>query len=327
MTDRQLFRLCKKFGRRALEARRKFLGLLPEVERRHLYKKKGYGSVFEFAAKLAGVSREQVDTVLRLERKFTEMPALRESLVKGEISANKLIRVASIATSENQADLAEKAKLLSSRALEIFVKDTKNLNFRQIHACGISAGKAEILSSGALKTFEKDTVKLNENGFQEPKYEQKNLHVQTLELDDDVEKELTEMQNKGIDVSAFLRECLLKRKLEIATEKEKIAGEMCTNVTNNKLAKPVLSDTAAQQQPEIISRYIPAKVHKIIQKEYGTKCGIPDCPHKAENIHHLKKFAIFKSHSPYYLKPLCRPHHELEHYDDKKYQAFRFARV
>jgi uncharacterized protein YpbB len=54
MSDAKLYQLCQYYGAQALAARRKFVGLLPEVARRHLYLKKGFGSIREFAAKLAG---------------------------------------------------------------------------------------------------------------------------------------------------------------------------------------------------------------------------------------------------------------------------------
>jgi len=76
MSDKELYALAKRFGEEALAARRKFAGLLPEVARRRLYEKKGYSCLYEFAAKLAGMSREQVDTIIRLERKFEDKPAL-----------------------------------------------------------------------------------------------------------------------------------------------------------------------------------------------------------------------------------------------------------
>ncbi|MFA6917617.1 MAG: hypothetical protein WC285_02145, partial [Candidatus Gracilibacteria bacterium] len=128
MTDKELYELCKKFGKETLEARRKFAGLLPEVFKRRLYEKKGFSSIFEFAAKLAGMSHEQVRLVLRLERKFEDKPVLQKELVEGEISANKLVRIASIATAENQEEIFEKAKILSNRAVEVFVRDVKMCN-------------------------------------------------------------------------------------------------------------------------------------------------------------------------------------------------------
>jgi len=101
LSDKELYAICKKCGAAALEARRKFAGLLPEVYTRELkerekgrswLKKRGFFSVYEFAAKLAGMSRDQVDLVLRLEKRFADKPILRDALVSGDVSANKLAR-------------------------------------------------------------------------------------------------------------------------------------------------------------------------------------------------------------------------------------------
>ncbi len=125
LSDDQLFLLCKRFGSQALLARRKFIGLLPEVFRRQIYLKKKFSSIYEFAAKLGGVSREQVIRVLGLEEKFENLPVLKEALTNGEISISKISRISSIATEENQSELVEKAKILPKSALEVFVKDMK----------------------------------------------------------------------------------------------------------------------------------------------------------------------------------------------------------
>ena len=117
MTDKELYKLCKKFGRKALEARRKFIGLLPEVNKRQLFEKKGFSSIYEFAAKLGGVSREQVNLVLRLEKKFEERPIFKTALVQGEVSINKLARVASIINEKNEEDILAKTKILSKSAI------------------------------------------------------------------------------------------------------------------------------------------------------------------------------------------------------------------
>jgi hypothetical protein len=127
ISDEELLRLCKQFGQRALLWRRKFIGLLPEVNRRGLYKKKGCTSIFEFAAKLAGISEEQVRVVLRLEKRFEKTPILQNLLVAGEVSVHKLARVVSIATPDNEESLAAQVKKLPKMALETLVRDEKNL--------------------------------------------------------------------------------------------------------------------------------------------------------------------------------------------------------
>lgn len=124
LTDKQLYAQCKKWGAAALEARRKFAGLLPEVNNRRLYDKRGYTCIYEFAARLAGMSRDQVDQILRLEKRFHDKHLLKAALTEGAVSSNKLARIVSIATTKNQKEILEKTEALSTRALEIFVKET-----------------------------------------------------------------------------------------------------------------------------------------------------------------------------------------------------------
>lgn len=195
LSDKKLYQLCKKYGENALMWRRKFTGLLPEVNRRRLYEKKGFSSIFEFAFKLAGLSEKQVRLALNLEERFKDKPTLKGLLVNGEVSINKLTRVTSVATPENEGFWAEKIQQLPKSALETFVKDVKNEN---------------------------------EDGLNKPRNEVKSLpgqNLNELNLDPDVLQELLALQGKGIDVNEILREFLEKRKLEIAREKEALSAE------------------------------------------------------------------------------------------------------
>ena len=130
MTDEKLYQLCKHYGAAARHWRQKFIGLLPEVNRRRLFERKGYQSIFEFASKLAGLSHDRVRQALNLEERFEDTPILKSMLVTGEVSINKLARVASIATPENEAILAEKVKLLPQKALETLVRDENSTGLR-----------------------------------------------------------------------------------------------------------------------------------------------------------------------------------------------------
>jgi len=286
LSDKELYLICKKWGAAALDARRKFAGFLPEVYSRELaerekgrswLKKRGFLSVYEFAAKLAGISRDQVDLVLRLEKRFEDKPILHDALVSGEVSANKLARVVSIATTENQQDLLGKVEALSNRALEVFVKDFKNQNRPKASTKG------------------------------EAKIGDASLHVQTvnsnldLELDEDVKKELIEMKNKGMNINQILRGFLRERKEKLEQEKSKIA--------ENQIQER--DDRAIIGMPA--NRYIPVKVRRIVINEFGNKCSVQGCTKPAENLHHEKGFAKDQCHDPRYLKPMCKGHHELVH--------------
>ena len=183
-----------KFGKEALEARGRFIGLLPEVNRRRLYEKQGCSSIFEFAAKLAGISEEQVRRVLRLERRFEDKPALQGLLLEGKVSINKLARVASIATPENEEELSEKVRILPRTALETYVRDER--------------------------------IFQNQNGLGKPLFEAKTVHVQAFQLSEKVLEELNRLQEQGQDVNQILLELLEKRRQEIQEKKVQIAEEI-----------------------------------------------------------------------------------------------------
>jgi len=197
--DEQLFKIACRFGRKSLSWRHKFIGTLPEIYRRRLYEKKGFESIFVFAQKVGGLSQRQVRDVLNLEKRFTGTPVLKEMLVTGEVSINKLARVASIATKENEMELADKLHVLSQSAIETFVRDEK-------------FAKNEMI-------FE------TQNGFPEPKVGLKSLRAQKVELSDEVSAKLLKLQEKGIDVNEFLLKALEQRDLEIEQEKAEIAAD------------------------------------------------------------------------------------------------------
>ena len=125
ISDEKLYELCRKYGKQALLWRQKFIGLLPEVFKRRLYEKKGFSSIFMFAKILAGISERQVDVVLNLKKKFENKPILKKILEEGEVSVNKLARIASVVTQENQEFWAAQIKILPKAALETLVRDEK----------------------------------------------------------------------------------------------------------------------------------------------------------------------------------------------------------
>ena len=207
LTDERLYELCKMYGTRALEWRRKFVGLLPEVERRKLYVEKGFSSIFEFAAKMAGVSREQVQAAIRVHEDFADKPLLKNLLETGEVSVNKLVRVMTVATQENQEFLAGKVKLLSNRAIETFVRDLKFAKQNFLH---VQESKKQ-------------------NGLFGMKNEDRSVHVNTLEklgLSEEVVEKLVELQKKGIDINQLILGFLENRKKEIEKKKLEIEREV-----------------------------------------------------------------------------------------------------
>ncbi|MEK7172045.1 MAG: HNH endonuclease signature motif containing protein [Patescibacteria group bacterium] len=287
LSDKELYRKCQYYGTAARAWRQKFIGLLPEVNRRRLYENKGFDTIFEFAFKLCGLSDKQVRLALNLRERVEDKPALKKMLENGEVSMNKLARVVSIATPENEEELAEKVKVLPKSALETLVRDEKCLRKQIMEA---DFGK----QNAATK---------NENGSQKPLFGDKSLpgHDLNFEIADDIKEQLNELHLKGIDVNELLREMLKRRKEKIEKEKEEIA-------------KTIQQTT---------SHYISTRIQRVLKEEHGKKCSITTCQKPATVIHHTQRFSLSRNHDPRFLAPLCREHHIIAHSIDIKYQKIK----
>ena len=140
ISDKNLFDLCREYGNNAKIWKRKFEELLPEVLKRRLYKKHGFVSIYEFAAKLCGLSHDSVDNVIRIYDQLKDKPILRSLVV--EFGWSKLRIVSSIATKETDASWAEKVRVLPKDSLATFVRDLKRQEERR--------GIEKLISTGGI---------------------------------------------------------------------------------------------------------------------------------------------------------------------------------
>lgn len=318
LTDQKLFILCKSYGLQSKIWRQKFIGLLPEVNRRRLYERRGFVSIFDFAVKLAGISEMQVRRVINMERSLAQTPVLQNLLIQGEVSVSKLVRVISVATPQNQQALADQLKLLPQRAVETLVRDEKaaasgprdcplqstlGVNQNLPAATQNYRPSNQDLSSGPAQ---------NQNGLQESQKAQEDVRAHTScnadsqsnnynidinkdlplleKLSPQLKEKLLELMNKGIDINNLLLQLINLHEKEIAAEKEALS--------------------AVPARP---SRHIPVMITRLIKKEFGSKCSVPACHRPAQTLHHTNIFALSKTHDPKFIAPLCKEHHILAH--------------
>ena len=119
--------LHQKFTQLGLERHRltyELLYLLPEIAHRQIYRTKGFLTIYEYAAKTAGLGHSAVEKALRLRRVLEDKPTLMET-VKTE-GVHKVALVATIATRENEKQLAEKVVGMSKSALADLAKEMRN---------------------------------------------------------------------------------------------------------------------------------------------------------------------------------------------------------
>ncbi len=122
LTMRNIHEKFVEYGRNARKWINECKMLLPEIDRQKIWYEKGFGSIYEYASKLAGLSHGQVRDALRIMKRIEDKPALIE--VAKEKGINAVRPVATIATKKNQEFWAEKAQIMSKNTLMAFVRSS-----------------------------------------------------------------------------------------------------------------------------------------------------------------------------------------------------------
>lgn len=123
MGDRELYDYCREAGTNAHKYKRMLCAAIPEVFKRRIYRKYGFGSIHEFGARVGGLSHNMVNEAIRVNEKLKDKPKLK-SLIK-DVGLSKLARVANIATKETDEKWAKNVKQLSRAALETKIQDER----------------------------------------------------------------------------------------------------------------------------------------------------------------------------------------------------------
>lgn len=284
-----------KCGKNSKEWMQKCILMLPQIEKNRIWQKKGFSSIYEYAAKLAGMSRNKVNDSLRIMKKIADKPALMEVVKYKGINAVR--PVATIVTKETDSFWAKNAKEMSKNTLETFVKDFKNEEkFRP------STGSPQNNSSNKPVNFIKNKEISNEK-----------LQI-SMKLDIEIVKVLQKIKGTG-DWNEAMKKMLSLSKKERENEQ-----------LQNIQAEEKLKKELETQKPEPVktqTHTAPTAIQKYIKKRSQGICEHPNCNKPGEHIHHLEPFAIIKKHDPDNLVHLCSEHHQIIHLgliDDNKIQ-------
>ncbi|MBL4694617.1 hypothetical protein JKY72_04580 [Candidatus Gracilibacteria bacterium] len=116
----QLHNQFVEYGEKARLWRRKCELLLVKIDKYYVWRKKGFSSIYEYTAKLAGMNRDQTYEALRVSRKLEDKPLLRK--VAEEKGINRVKPVLSLVEKFGEKFIAEKARTMSKNELELFAK-------------------------------------------------------------------------------------------------------------------------------------------------------------------------------------------------------------
>lgn len=292
----RLHRDFVRYGSNAKHWTRRCALLLPEIEKHRVWEKKGFSSIYEYAAKIAGMGRNSVDDALWILRKIEDKPALQKIVaIKG---INAVRPVVAIATKETDSFWAEKSAQMSRHTLETYVKELARENkMGEIPRTG-TGNCAENAHQGAIEqtqsTSSAPSVQSQIILTSTPAFEQPQLALTPLPPQTQITMELTP---------------------EVADQLKKLKG----SGDWNQLMKELLAMREAQmqeQEPEPVkteSKYIPVKIRRHVVARTNGTCAFPGCtkPHKI--LHHTQRFALEKTHDPARLVPLCENHERMVH--------------
>lgn len=296
LTDTELYKRCQEYGGNARLWLRKFGGLLPEVYHRHLYKKKKFISIYEFAAKLAGMSERTVDKILNLSKKFEDKPALRSKLEEGTAGWSKLEKVASVATKETDKEWAKKVEILGTPALVVYIQKYRALQDSGLEVSVTDIGHGEHNSS-LLEGVQAENMDRRESCWKTlsfPMSPKTELKLRSLKQQFEQEKKQAMSWNEVMMEMA--------QRLEAQAKEPKVQKiiELCPNCVQHRANE-------AEKNYDV-TRYIPAEVKNVIETRSGGKCEFPSCNYPPEIYHHTRRFALKKNHDPTFIRALCKKH-------------------
>lgn len=285
LTDSELYKLAQEYGLRAKQWMRKFEGLLPEIYRRKLYKRRGFASIHEFSAKLAGMSHEKVDKILRLSNQLEDKPALKALLESGTASYCKIEKVAYVATPETEEAWAEKVLTVPQPALELCVQEARKNNREEVTL------QSNFIPEKVTDEFSTISFKIGTE-----------LEYELRLLKQKLEKE----QGETLGFAEVLQELLKAYK---SNQGQKPAPKRIIQLCPNCI-KEKANESAQWTETK---RPIPMAVQHLVTARQNDKCAFPNCKKPPEIFHHTLRFALSKTHNPDYIVHLCTPHERLAH--------------
>lgn len=283
LTDSQLYKLAQEYGLKAKQWLRKFEGLLPEIYKRKLYKRRGFASIHEFSAKLAGMSCEKVDKILRLSNNLENKPALKALLESGAASYSKIEKVAYIATAETEKAWAEKVLTVPQPALELCVRAERE-NRSEV------TPQSNFQSAKSADKFSTILFKISHE-----------LEYELRLLKQKLEKERSE----ALGFAEVLQELVkVYKSTNRKTEPQRIIQlcPKCIKEEANEVAEWIITE-----------RPIPKEIQHLVIARQKEKCAFPHCNQPPEIFHHTRRFAINQNHDPDYIVYLCTAHERLVH--------------
>lgn len=303
--DKILHQKFIQLGKERNKLTRELLAMLPEIYKREIYKKEGYQTIYEYAGKIAGLSKFVVEKILRTEKYLEKKPFLKKAILTQGI--HKVALVAKIATLENEKIWADKIENMSKTAIQELSKEVRNKPFFEVKCEAVQTQIKIELDEEMQFLFLKLKNRIGKNMSNREAMRQILLKLTEQEFQKKItiaEKQIAEKQKENGG-----------KKITIAKIQKVNNGQQIVQQRPQQTLIPEQTIQKVKKSPgknlPKVSRYIPiAKKREVLNKNNG-KCEYPGCDNPIEVFHHKNRFAISKSHDS--VSGMCKIHHEFAH--------------
>ncbi len=320
LQSRDLHKQFVELGRERNRLTYKLLALIPAIFQSGIYKKHT-PTIYEYAGKFGGLSKEVVKKVLRNEKYLQNKPKLKEAVRKYGI--HKVSMVATLATPETEEIWAERVEHMSKSALQVLVKEVRE---KEIHESGKqkSANQSQTFfpetTAGATILQESESSAKAKQSKRCMAAEEKikvelsgELMFEFLKFKKQFEKAKKEKLSNTETMAEIFQ--ALKREMlhgqDHKNQKRKNQNLKTSPQQKAKKQQKVIPGDVFLKEEKPANRYIPAKLKKTAITKTNQKCAYPNCNKPYSVIHHRERFAKSKNHSS--IIPLCKEHHEFAH--------------
>lgn len=292
LSDKILLENTKSIAAREREITLEVLHHLREVERRSLFAKLGYSSLFEYALNELRYSAASAQRRISSMRLLKELPSLEKKIEEGTLNLSTLSQAQSFFRQEK---ISQKSQIKNSQDKIELLKSLENKSAREVEKVLISK------SSEPIKLIPEIVRAVS----------QTQSEIKFL-VESELLKEIEELRNllAHSHPGASIKEILIysvKNTLKALRPKDMVA----------KKAKNLLPTLKPKVTPLKISRYIPANVKREVwardrgectykNQETGKKCA---CKYGLE-YDHIQPYALGGESTEENLRLRCKAHNQ-----------------
>lgn len=129
MEYKRIHEKALRLARDYLQAEIKLVEILQIVNRKKVFKRMGYTSLYSYCVEALKLPAEQVYRFNGVAKKCDEIPELKSAISDGTLNVSRARRIVSVIKAENQKDWIEKAAILPQRELE---KEVAKVNPKEL---------------------------------------------------------------------------------------------------------------------------------------------------------------------------------------------------